>query len=89
MVLPEDVEEILAENEVFLLEPRDDYDACIIGIGERFSSGLIAVYSTQKVIKVLKEQGMDEEEAHEFFEFNVIGSWMGDGTPMFIHLFDG
>jgi len=32
--------------------------------------------------------GMDDQEAQEFFEYNTIGAWMGDGTPIFIHLFE-
>jgi hypothetical protein len=30
---------------------------------------------------------MDDLEAQEFFEYNTIGCWMGDGTPIFVHLF--
>ena len=88
MALPEDVEEVLAENEACLLEPRDEYDACIVGIGYRFNAGPLAVYSIPLVLQVMKGWGMDDEEAQEFFEFNTIGAWMGDGTPMFVHLFD-
>jgi hypothetical protein len=29
---------------------------------------------------------MSHEEAEEFFEFNVIGSWVGDYTPCFATL---
>ena len=28
--------------------------------------------------------GMTDAEAVEYFEFNTIGSWMGEGTPIFI-----
>jgi hypothetical protein len=88
MGLPDDVENVLGENEACLLEPRDEYDACVIGIGYRFSSGPLAVYSIPKVLQVMESWGMDDQEAQEFFEYNTIGSWMGDGTPMFIHLFE-
>jgi hypothetical protein len=87
MTLPEDVEEALAENEACLLEPRDEYDSCVIGIGYRFSSGPLAVYSIPKVLKVMEGWGMDEEGAQEFFEYNTVGAWMGDGTPLFIYPF--
>ena len=63
------------------------YDACIVGIGYRFSSGPLAVYSIPMVLKVMEGWGMDEEEAQEYFEYNTIGAWMGDGTPMFIYPF--
>ena len=35
-----------------------------------------------------QEDGMTEEEAIEYFEFNQIGAWMGDNTPCFISPFD-
>lgn len=42
-----------------------------------------------KCIKILEGQGMTNEEAEEFFEFNTIGSGMGDeGTPLFATLAD-
>ena len=27
---------------------------------------------------------MEYEEAIEYFEFNVVGAWVGDNTPVFI-----
>ena len=87
MGLPDHVEDVLADNEACLLEPRDEYDDCVIGIGYRFSAGPLAVYSIPKVLKVMQGWGMDDQEAQEFFEYNTIGAWMGDGTPIFIHLF--
>jgi hypothetical protein len=27
---------------------------------------------------------MTEDEAEEYFEFNVIGAWVGHGTPVFV-----
>ena len=85
--MPEDVEEVLAENDACLLEPRNEYDACIVGVGYRFSSGPLAVYSIPMVLKVMEGWGMDQEEAEEYFNFNTLGAWMGDGTPMFIYPF--
>ena len=29
-------------------------------------------------------EDMTMEEAEEFFEFNIIGSYVGDGTPVFL-----
>ena len=88
MGLPDHVEDALGENEACLMEPRDEYDDCVIGIGYRFSEGPLAVYSIPKVLKVMQGWGMDDQEAQEFFEYNTIGAWMGDGTPIFVHLFE-
>ena len=45
----------------------------------------IAVYSYVKFIQIyIERDGMSEEEAIEHFEFNVMGAWVGDGTPAFM-----
>jgi len=57
---PQETLEALEENEALLLEPREKYDSCVIGVGLRFSSGPLAVYSMPKVLKILERQGMNE-----------------------------
>ena len=32
------------------------------------------------------DDGMSEEEAYEYYNFNMLGAWVGDGTPAFICL---
>jgi hypothetical protein len=45
----------------------------------------LAVYDYEKCIKVLMDRdGMSEEEACEYFEFNVVGSWVGECTPLYL-----
>ena len=58
----------------------DGFDDSIIGVyGEK------VVYSIKKCIDVLIERdGMDYEDAYEFFEFNVIGAYVGEKTPIWI-----
>ena len=41
------------------------------------------MYDKQRVIEKLMKV-MTDEEAYEFFEYNQLGAWMGDGTPGFI-----
>jgi hypothetical protein len=36
------------------------------------------------VITKLESDGMSRDEAEEWFEFNQIGSWVGDSTPCFL-----
>ena len=48
-----------------------------------------AVYSEDEVVKAfIKHDGMTWEEAVEYFEFNVIGAYMGEQTPLFILSFE-
>jgi hypothetical protein len=61
----------------------DGYNDCIIGTCYRFGQEPIVAYSRNKIIKKLMKE-MTEEEAEEYFEFNIIGAWVGDKTPCFI-----
>ena len=64
----------------------DGYDDCIVGISERFGQESCLIYDYDKVIAKLMKDGMSQEEAVEFYEFNQLGSWMGDRTPAFVRL---
>lgn len=72
-------------EEALLMEPRSEYDECIIGIGARFHDGPLAIYSWERILAVLMKDGMDEEEAQEWFNFNIIGGWNGPGTPIYVN----
>jgi hypothetical protein len=56
----------------------DGFDAAIIGIE---TNEMRLIYSVSKCIEILCRD-MDEEEAVEFFDFNVRGSYVGDKTPI-------
>lgn len=62
----------------------DGYNDCILGVCRRFGQEDIIAYDYNLVIQKLVRDGMSEEEASEFFEYNQIGAWMGDQTPCFI-----
>ena len=64
----------------------DGFDGALIGIAYRCGQSL-AVYSIEKCLEILKENGVNEEEAVEHFWFNVAGSWMGENTPLFLETF--
>jgi hypothetical protein len=77
--------ERISEDYPDLLVMEPDYlDAAIVGVVRRI--GLEAVcYNTDKVIELLMEHDkMSYEEALEYFEFNMIGSWVGEHTPVFL-----
>lgn len=62
----------------------DGYNDCIVGVVERFGQNPIVCYDKEKVIQRLESDGMNRDEAEEFFYFNQIGAWMGDSTPCFL-----
>ena len=68
-------------------DERDIFDPAIIGIAHRFGMQPIVAYDYRKVIEVFAED-MEYEEAVEYFDFNVIGAWVGEGTPIFIEVFE-
>lgn len=37
----------------------------------------------------MERDEMAYEEAYEFFSYNIIGSWMGENTPVFIYKNEG
>jgi hypothetical protein len=65
----------------------DGYDECIIGIVERCGQEPFYVYDTDLVIENLMSQGMTEEAAIEFHEYNQVGAWLGEGTPGFLRAY--
>ena len=61
----------------------DGYDDCVVGVVEQFGRPPIVCYDRELIIRKLMEDGMTQEEAEEFFEFNQIGAWVGERTPCF------
>jgi len=67
----------------------DGYDDCIIGVVERTGLPPILCYDKTLILNKLMNDGMNEEEALEFWEYNQLGSYMGEATPCFITLEKG
>lgn len=62
----------------------DGFDDCVIGIGNRNNTPII-IYDYDKCAELLvKRDDMDIHEAYEYMDYNVVGAWMGQGTPMYI-----
>lgn len=81
--------EALAEidDQTLLVEGFDD---AIVGYALRCGQPVLAVYDQRKCIEILMQRdGMTREDAEEFFDFNVVGAWVGDRTPLFLYRLDG
>jgi hypothetical protein len=61
----------------------DGFDAAILGVVERIGLQTVC-YDLNKVISILMEQGMDEQDAWDWYEFNMVGAWVGEATPVFL-----
>lgn len=81
----ENMRDYLSEiDEDFLF--ADGFDEAIMGHGERCGLSVV-VYNADKCLEILRENdGMTEDEAYEFFEYNVLGSYVGEKTPIFLFL---
>ena len=66
----------------------DGFDKAIIGVGYRCGQPDIIVYDAEKCVKILMDQGMTEEEAIDYFDYNVVGAWVGEETPIFVREID-
>ncbi len=63
----------------------DGFEDALIGYAQRCGQPPLAVYDRRRCIDVLVERdGMTYEEAEEYFEFNVVGAWVGERTPLFL-----
>jgi len=58
----------------------DGFDAAIIGIDSKQRM----VYSIEKILAILIDDDMNEEDALEHFYYNISGSYVGDYTPIYI-----
>lgn len=62
----------------------DGHDAAIAGLLVKPEGGAAVAYSVSQVIASLVADGMSEDEAEEYFSFNIAGAYVGPGTPVFI-----
>jgi hypothetical protein len=63
----------------------DGFDDAIIGVSQDGYTGSFRVcYSVTRCYDALIADGMTEEEAIEYFEYNVLAASMGPTTPIFI-----
>ena len=64
----------------------DGYDEAILGIAWREGAPVVA-YSTDTILATLcRCERMERDEAQEFFDFNILGAWVGEQTPFFVQL---
>lgn len=63
----------------------DGFDAALIGLGRRCSQEDVLVYDFDKAVKILVDRDkMAVDEAMEFLEYNTLGAWVGEETPLFV-----
>jgi hypothetical protein len=70
-----------------LMKLADGFEDAFVGSTiSAFSREQVAVYDHDKCLLILMhDNGMSEEEAIDYFNYNVIGSWVGEDTPVFMN----
>ena len=63
----------------------DGFDEALVGFSQRINEPLLAVYSWGKMVDVCTDRdGMTYEEASEYIDYNCIGAWVGNQTPIIV-----
>jgi hypothetical protein len=76
-----EIVEISGNPEMLFL---DGMDEAFVGIAHSISAPPCACYSVEKILGVLVKGGMTEEEAQEFFDYNIACAYVGESTPIFL-----
>jgi hypothetical protein len=79
------IREELAEewDTELLFLSEEEFDEAIIGVAERIGDEPVVAYDTTKIVAILS-RSMSVDEAYEFFEFNILGAYVGQKTPLFV-----
>jgi len=82
--------------EEFLIESgwtvmlADGFDYAFVGVTESIDCKPKACYDKEKCIKILQsENDWTYVEAVEYFDYNVIGAYVGENTPTFLQPIEG
>lgn len=65
----------------------DGFDDCVVGTVTSFGINTVLAYDVDMVIqKMIREWELTADEAWEYHEYNQLGAYMGEGTPVFIRI---
>ena len=77
------IEEMGFDENFLLADGFEEAFMGIVGGSTGSSQSYKTCYDADKCIEIL-EREMSNEEAVEYFEFNTLGAYVGECTPMFI-----
>ena len=67
----------------------DGYDECVIGTANIWRDQMtveVLVYCADAMLEMMKlNDGMSDEEAYEYFLFNIEGAYIGIDTPVLVY----
>jgi hypothetical protein len=63
----------------------DGFDEALIGTSQRINEPMLAVYSYDMMLDLLMDRdGMELDVAEEYIEYNCVGAWIGEQTPIIV-----
>ena len=69
------------------MKKADGLDEALIGTAYRIDLGEILVYDFDKCVDIFMDINYwTEEEAIDWVEYNVVGAYVGEDTPIFVKL---
>ena len=84
MLTKEEIDSLCDEYEFEDILLADGFEEAFIGFAQQFNN-IFALYDRNLCTQLLvRQQGITEEEAEEYFDFNVTGAYVGPKTPAFV-----
>jgi hypothetical protein len=78
--MPPWLQEFVEDNDGMIL--WDGLDKAIIGTAGRCGMSDVLVYDYEKMVQEFVNDGMTDEEAVEWIDFNIVGAYVGEYTPL-------
>ena len=69
------------------MKKADGLDEALIGTAYRADLGEVFIYDYDRCVDIFMDiNDWSEEDALEWMEYNVVDCYVGEGTPIFVHL---
>jgi hypothetical protein len=79
----DELNEAFADDDLLL---ADGFEDALLGTVVGACREPVACYDYAKCVEILMTRdGMDEDEAAEYLDFNAVGAYVGKRTPLFLH----
>jgi hypothetical protein len=75
------IQQVMENNETML---ADGFEAAIIGL-DTSNDVFRVVYDKDKMVDILIADNMTYGQAMEYLEYNVFNTYVGEGTPIYVH----
>ena len=81
----EEISEDYGDPELLFLS-EEEYDDAIIGVAHRIGQDDVIAYDYNKLCEIVQKNmnNADIMEVMEYVEFNIMGAYVGERTPIFV-----